>query len=129
MVVNIQVPVLSRDDVVNLHNNNVLYTYDKLVAAYNRYLEDNGFYKQVRNWYVGIVRQLLSLCQRARRIDKIKMITVMYKLNITYRIIFEHIGRSGYYKAMVIRKAQEFMEEGVPDELKNVLEHFLAIMH
>ena len=126
--------VLNRADILELDNDNVLYAYDRFVAAYNRH--PDGFNREVRDddnypmkWYVGLTRQLLSITERVRRAEKIKVITIMYKLNITYRNLFNYDTFRYNYKDMAIMKAREFIEDGVPRELKNVLEHFLAIMH
>ncbi len=135
MVANNQAPVLSRDDIEELYNDNVLYAYDQFVAAYNRH--PDGFNREVRNdenypmkWYVGLIRQLLSITERVGRIEKIKIITIIYKLNIAYRNLFNYESFRHNYKDTAIMKAREFIEdEIVPRELKNVLEYFLAVVH
>jgi hypothetical protein len=127
--------VLNRADILELDNDNVLYAYDRFVAAYNRH--PDGFNREVRNddnypmkWYMGLTRQLLSITERVRLAEKIKVITIMYKLNIVYRNLFNHDSFRYNYKDTAIMKAREFIDdEIVPRELKNVLEHFLAIMH
>ncbi len=134
MVANNQV-ILNRAEVIELDNDNVLYAYDRLVATYNRH--PDGFNREVRDddsypmkWYVGLTRQLLSIAERVRRAEKIKVITIMYKLNITYRNLFNYESFRYNYKDMTIMKAREFIDhDELPRELKNVLEHFLAIMH
>jgi len=127
--------ILNRAEVVELDNDNVLYTYDQFVAAYNRH--PDGFNREVRDddnypmkWYVGLIRQLLSITERVRRAEKIKVITIMYKLNIVYRNLFNYESFRYNYKDMTIRKAREFVNhEMITRELKNVLEHFLDVMY
>jgi hypothetical protein len=134
MVANNQV-ILNRAEVIELDNDNVVYAYDQFVAAYNRH--PDGFNREVRNddnypmkWYMGLMRQLLSIAERVRRAEKIKVITIIYKLNITYRNLFNYESFRYNYKDMTIMKAREFIDnEMITRELKNILEHFLAIMH
>ncbi len=134
MVANNQV-ILNRAEVIELDNDNVLYAYDQFVAAYNRH--PDGFNREVRNddnypmkWYMGLMRQLLSIAERVRRAEQIKVITIIYKLNIVYRDLFNYESFRYNYKDTAIMKAREFIDhDGVPRELKNILEHFLAIMH
>ena len=135
MVGNNQGIILTRAEVVELDNDNVLYAYDQFVAAYNRH--PDGFNREVRNddnypmkWYMGLTRQLLSIAERVRLAEKIKVITIIYKLNIVYRNLFNYDSFRHNYKDMAIMKAREFIDnEIVPRELKNILEHFLDIVY
>jgi len=135
MVGNNQGIVLNRAEIVELDNDNVLYAYDQFVSTYNRH--PDRFNREDRNddnypmkWYIGLTRQLLSITERVRRAEKMKVITIMYKLNIVYRDLFNYETFRYNYKDTAIMKAREFINhEMITRELKNVLEYFLDVVH
>lgn len=127
---------LTRQEIVDLNDLEVLNYYDNLCQTYDEF--PDGFNNNVENnpnyprmWYMNLIRALLDLYHGKSRILKIKYTTIIYKINIKFVTVFEYNAFRMRYRDTIIMKAHEILQEDgdiITNELKNVLQHFLDII-
>lgn len=127
---------LTRQEIVDLNDPEVLNCYDNLCQTYDEF--PDGFDNNVernpnypRMWYMNLIRALLDLYSGKSRILKIKYTTIIYKINIKFITVFEYNAFRMRFKETTIMKAHEILQEDsdlITNELKNILQHFLDII-
>ncbi len=126
--------LVSRQDIYNLQDDDILNYYDNLCETYNN--NPNGFDKQDAfdidypyMWYVKLIRQMLEYCSVQRKPMKIVVIILMYKINIQFKNLFQFERFRGPYRTTAREKAHELLNDPeVTNELKNVLNYFLNVV-
>jgi hypothetical protein len=127
---------LKRHEVIHLDDNEILYHYDNLCETYlwdscgfNR--DDIRDNEKPAYHYVRLMRRLLDVQLGAPIKRKIKIATIIYKVNIVYHRIFNYEAFSNRYKNTAVNKAHELLQDPKVMEnlkLKRVLEYFLTLV-
>ena len=128
--------ILSREEIEDLQNNEILNYYDNLCDTHR--WNPNGFNREDLHdeqspamWYFKCIKGMLITIEDESNEVKVRYIKIMFKLNIIYRHLFGFPSFSGLYKRTVKAKARELLRSrsnSVTGEVKNLLRHFLNVV-
>ena len=128
--------ILSRQEIEDLHNDIILNYYDNLCNThrwnpdgFNR--EDLYDIQSPAMWYFKCMKEMLNTIVDESNEVKVRYITIMFKINIIYKHLFNYPSFSGKYKRTSQDKAREILRShsnSVTDEVKNILRHFLNVV-
>lgn len=134
----VQVPQIrvNRNEIIDLNDDTIILFYENLCSTYEHNPEgfDDNYKNNIeypRMWFIKLMRSLLNRTEQVRGISaKCNIISIMFRLNIQYKVVFDYAPFSGNYKDTIIMKAHEYIDnDDATNELKIVLHEFLNVVN